>query len=171
MIIDQCPFCGSAALTERSEQSHVSVPYGPAVPYESMSYVCGKCHEETIADEEKREAAIQEANAQSVKAMLEHLKKEGISTAYFERALRLPQRTAARWKYGNFSAPAIALLRCIRTFPRLLDIADDEFRVPPELEPGRTASAASIYQTLSEPLVSTETASPRVSLRSLSQSP
>lgn len=49
--------------------------------------------------------------------------------AYIERALRLPQRTLARWKTGECSAPAIALLRLVRTYPWLLAVADDSFNV------------------------------------------
>jgi hypothetical protein len=171
--LEQCPFCGSEEIARKSEQAEVTVPYGPVVSYEAPFYACGRCHEEAPADEEEREAALQEANVKSVRSMLDDLKKDGISTAHFERALRLSQRTAARWKLGQFSAPAIALLRCVRTFPWLLVIADDDFRVPREMEPRSMSSAATIYRSLSGPaLTSTETPrQSRVSLTLVPSSP
>jgi transcriptional regulator with XRE-family HTH domain len=71
--------------------------------------------------------ALEAAVSMSAKGIIEQLSNRGVSMAYIERALRLPQRTLARWKTGEFSAPGIALLRLIRTYPWLLSVADDSF--------------------------------------------
>lgn len=59
--------------------------------------------------------------------MLQHLAEAGISMAYLERALRLPARTVARWKSGNVSASGLALLRVVRRFPWVVEVAASRF--------------------------------------------
>ncbi len=61
------------------------------------------------------------------RTMLSGLMKLGISAANFERALRLPQGTTRRWEAGEAFAEDIALLRCVRLFPGLLDVSDRNF--------------------------------------------
>ncbi len=59
--------------------------------------------------------------------MLEMLSDSGVTMAYLERALGLPARTAERWKAGESSAAALALLRTITSFPWILEVADGGF--------------------------------------------
>lgn len=125
--IVKCPVCESEELTAKSETRTVQIPYAMPVPYKSTYFVCATCGEESSADEEEKAAATKRAITQSVNAMLDDLNARGISTAYLERALRIPQRTAARWKEGEVSAAAVALLRIIRTCPYLLQVADANF--------------------------------------------
>jgi hypothetical protein len=47
--------------------------------------------------------------------------------AYFERAFELPVRTGTRWKSGDFSSSSIALLRIVKTFPWMTEIAEARF--------------------------------------------
>ncbi len=47
--------------------------------------------------------------------------------AYVERALDLPARTVARWKSGEHSASALALLRVVATYPWMLEVAEHRF--------------------------------------------
>jgi hypothetical protein len=125
--VDKCQFCGVEALSPREEMRTLTVPYGPPVQYKSAYFVCGSCNEEIAGDEEAKEAALQQAIVASVRSMLDHLAKDGISSAYLERALRIPQRTTARWKEGKVSAAAVALLRAVRSYPWLLSVADANF--------------------------------------------
>lgn len=60
----------------------------------------------------------------SVPRMLELLGAHGMSMAYIERALDLPVGTAVRWKAGECSAAALALLRIITTFPWVVEVAE-----------------------------------------------
>jgi hypothetical protein len=53
--------------------------------------------------------------------------KEDYSMAFVERALELPQRTMMRWKKGQLSDAAIALLRIIGTYPWIMDVADAKY--------------------------------------------
>ena len=60
--------------------------------------------------------------------MLSHLSKIGYSMAAIERALELPQRTISRWKANKeLSSIGIALLRIIRTYPWILEVAEKKF--------------------------------------------
>jgi hypothetical protein len=67
--------------------------------------------------------AIETADQRSLGSILEWLGEVGISMAFVERALRLPTRTVARWKAGECSASGIALLRLVRRYPWLLEVA------------------------------------------------
>lgn len=71
--------------------------------------------------------ALERAVRDSARAIIDQLAERGISMAYFERALQLPQRTLARWKEGGSAAAGIALLRLVRTYPWLLRVADHGF--------------------------------------------
>ncbi|MDA3822348.1 MAG: hypothetical protein PF450_07045, partial [Bacteroidales bacterium] len=62
--------------------------------------------------------------------ILTSLNRDGYSNASMERALGLPSRTLARWKKENSISPSssgIALMRIIRSFPWILDIAENNF--------------------------------------------
>lgn len=128
MSLEQkCPFCGASSLVAKSEQRKISVPYGPEVPYESPYLHCDNCDEQVALDEPDKERAREESLRASVHSMLDALSRQGHSAAYFERALRIPQRTTMRWKEGRISASAAALLRLVRTYPWLLNVADCNF--------------------------------------------
>ena len=129
-MIPACPVCGSKNTSEETVRSSISVPYGPPSEYEEVVNSCSDCDQ--CGDfESKNDTPISEAIARSNQAavvlMLDNLSSTGVSNAYFERALRIPARTAARWKSGSASAAAVALLRLIRTFPWLLEVADNNF--------------------------------------------
>lgn len=111
----------------------MAVPYAPATACEVEYAVCGSCGEEgdfAQANDAKLNLAVKEAAKASVAAMLDGLTSQGISMAYFERALQLPARTLTRWKSGDHSAASLALLRVIRTYPWILDVADEGFTEP-----------------------------------------
>ncbi|OGQ91475.1 MAG: hypothetical protein A2289_18390 [Deltaproteobacteria bacterium RIFOXYA12_FULL_58_15] len=125
-----CPACGSENVKVEKVQGSLPIPYGQPATFVETVHTCNDCG--TSADftgenESIVKNALEESAAASAAAMLEDLNKEGITQAHFERALRLPARTAARWKDGAVSAAPLALLRLVRTFPWLLDVSDANF--------------------------------------------
>ena len=72
--------------------------------------------------------ALAVSERQSIEPMLEHLSNEGYSMAAIERAFGLPQRTISRWKSNKeLTATGLALLRVIRTYPWIIDVADSKY--------------------------------------------
>lgn len=55
------------------------------------------------------------------------MSKVGITMAMFERVFELPTRTLTRWKGGDFSASALALLRIVATYPWIIEVAEHKF--------------------------------------------
>jgi len=89
--------------------------------------VCGESGDFSGANDEQIVKALEIAKKESAVVMLEYLSNLGIKMSYMERALELPTRTIARWKGGELSAATLALLRIIRTFPWILEVADAHF--------------------------------------------
>jgi hypothetical protein len=92
--------------------------------------------------------ALEHAVRDSARAMIDQLADRGITMAYFERALQLPQRTLARWKDGGCAAAGIAVLRLIRTYPWLLRVADHGFSEAASQGTLITEGAAAYVQAL-----------------------
>lgn len=125
-----CPVCGADSLRTIAKKQSVPVVYGEPASFEKTTQICDVCGEEGDFFEVNDEIiakAINQAVKQSVASMLDDLSKNGLKMAYIERALQLPVRTIARWKAGELSAGTVALLRTIRTFPWLLEVADSNF--------------------------------------------
>jgi hypothetical protein len=128
--VTSCPVCDSAHVEHREETESIGVPYGPRCTFMRGVDICHECGEsgdfENVNDQRIRDA-LDEAVKKSVAAMLDHLSQAGLSMAYLERALDLPQRTMARWKGGECSAAGVALLRVVRTFPWIVRVAEVKF--------------------------------------------
>jgi len=80
-------------------------------------------------NEEITEKALSKLNEIYVKEIIEYFNEKNISLAGIERAVGLPQRTLTKWK-NNFSSPSaagVALLKYLRTFPWLLEVAEQKF--------------------------------------------
>lgn len=126
-----CPACGSVNIETAPKQGQTRAPYATPVSYETVANHCLDCGEEgDFANQ--NEAAIQLARKDvrngSIEPIIEYLSQHGVSMAYFERALDLPPHTVARWKNEKkCSAPSIALMRLIRTFPWLLEVAASDY--------------------------------------------
>jgi len=106
------------------------VVYGAPAEWEEKIYHCLVCDESGDFSGENDtivESALEIAKKQSVVSMLDALCDGGIKMTYLERSLELPPKTVARWKNGGCSAASIALLRIIRTFPWLLEVADANY--------------------------------------------
>jgi DNA-directed RNA polymerase subunit RPC12/RpoP len=125
-----CPACGSEKVSriEKEELGHLTL--GSDFTYKAVIYKCSTCSEEGdfFAESDKDYLLTQrEAQINLVKHMIEDLNNKGISMASFERILELPARTLTRWKNGNFSSSAIALLRIAITYPWILETANHKF--------------------------------------------
>lgn len=72
-------------------------------------------------------AAQKQAETIFVQTSIEKLNKLNISMALFERVFELPSRTLTRWKNGDFSASALALLRIIMTYDWIVEVAANKF--------------------------------------------
>jgi hypothetical protein len=125
-----CPACGSDSI-ETTKSEHVfPIVYGsPAIFHEILEtcLICGESGDFSGANDEEIDKAIEVAKKKSIIDMLDALSHRDIKMSYMERALELPARTINRWKGGEFSATTLALLRIIRTYPWILEVADSHF--------------------------------------------
>ena len=125
-----CPSCGSNNIEQEVCKHRLPVPYGKPAEWDEHIMHCKDCDEKGDFDnlnDDLVEFAIKKSKDQSVNAILDRLSDLGIKIAYIERALELPSRTISRWRSGKYSASSLALLRTIRTFPWILDVADANF--------------------------------------------
>jgi len=93
---------------------------------------CRKCgfEEYLPSNDETIARALSDLKKALMVLLLNDLNSSGLPNAYRERALGLPARTLARWKNEVSlmqSAAGHALMRLIRTFPWLLQVAEAEF--------------------------------------------
>jgi hypothetical protein len=122
-----CPVCDSKNVEVIKEQKQIHMPWAPASSYDSIEYLCRDCGERgdfTGENDQLKSKALEVAKQSSLTMMLDYLSTHSVTMAYVERALELPQRTLARWRQGEGSAAAIALMRMVCTFPWLLKVAD-----------------------------------------------
>lgn len=126
-----CPVCGSDDLKKEASKEVERVVFGPIFNYEKVIYTCNSCGEKgdfaQVNDAKFLEARKHSIDT-SIKSVIETLSEENeISMAYFERAFELPMRTLTRWKGGDYSATAIALLRVVKTYPWITEVAAHKF--------------------------------------------
>lgn len=145
----QCPACGSHEVeTSYSEQSY-SAPFGPTRVFRVRTDTCRTCDESgdfVGANAPIVKAAMEEADRESIEKLLESLNETGVTAAYVERALSLPARTVARWKTSGYSASGLTLLRLVRTFPWLLEVASARFSQAVAVRSLIAAAAKTIQQ-------------------------
>jgi hypothetical protein len=125
-----CPFCGSENVSKKVQIDNYPIPFCADAKIRYKEYYCNECEEEGDFDgtvSKKILADIKKVNTASASKLFDDLAADGVTMSYFEKALRIPFRTTARWKRGEISQSALALLRIIRFSPRLLDVADDNF--------------------------------------------
>ncbi|MEI6155236.1 MAG: hypothetical protein WCQ90_14245 [Deltaproteobacteria bacterium] len=127
----QCPVCGFSDFEITSKGAVVKAPFGPDIQVENKKYICRTCSAEVDFSrnyDESRSSALEQSKRESIDSMIDYLSKEGYSLAAIERALDLPQRTISRWKSSReLSSTGMALLRIIRTYPWMLQVAQAKF--------------------------------------------
>jgi len=125
-----CPFCGSENVSPKEVVENYPVPFCADAKIKHKVYFCHDCEEEGDfdgTDDKQVLASIKKADTRSAAKLMDDLAADGITMTYLEKALRIPFRTTARWKRGNISHSALALLRLVRFSPQLLEVADDNF--------------------------------------------
>jgi hypothetical protein len=125
-----CPFCDSGNVEKIEIEERFPIPFCEDAVVKHEIYRCNDCEEEGDFSgtlDKILTKVITEANVASAPELLDALARSGITMTYLEKALRLPFRTTARWKRGEISHSALALLRLIRFSPALLEVADDNF--------------------------------------------
>lgn len=129
---DVCPVCGSNTLKKRISMDTITEPFGGRKDVETVNYKCETCdstgdffneNDNIILD------SMKELKHLSVKNILNDFVENEISMSSIERALELPQRTLTKWKNNNSapSASGIALMKFIRIFPWLLEVAENKY--------------------------------------------
>lgn len=154
-----CPACGSDSLSTEAKNIHIPVEYGRDIDIEETTYICNICGSDgdfADATDKKIEQALEHAKIEATELMLTRLTGGGITMAYFERAMGLPQRTLARWKKGKISAPGFALLRTVDTFPWILDVADAKFNKKHAVTKMMESATATLHEILEPHVVHAE---------------
>ena len=125
-----CLACGSASVERCEVESFRQLIFGFEYSFKEIFYKCNSCSEEgdflneTEANylESKKNAQIQ-----MMKKIINNLNDHNITMAMFERVFDLPARTLTRWKNGDFSSSAVALLSIVATYPWIIEVAENYF--------------------------------------------
>jgi transposase-like protein len=127
-----CPACGSENISENKKTITIKEPFAGE---ENIKIIENTCHDcESTGDfyyqnEYIIEEKIKELKQKSIENILKYFIKNKLSMTSIERALEIPFRTLAKWKnkITKTSAAGIALLRFIRLFPWLIDVAENKY--------------------------------------------
>ncbi|MES2217175.1 MAG: hypothetical protein V4501_02055 [Pseudomonadota bacterium] len=125
-----CPVCASKDTARHEKMGSGKLTLGPEFAFKEILYRCNSCQEEgDFTEESDKNYLFAQKNAQAllVKNIIDDMSNVGISMAMLERVFELPQRTLTRWKNGDFSASALALLRIIVTYPWMIGVAENRF--------------------------------------------
>ncbi len=127
-----CPACGSENIKEYKSSHHVNEAFGGGNDIAIIEDTCQNC--ETTGDFfSQNDVLISEAidhlKSLAARNILQDFANNSISMSSMERALGLPQRTLTKWKNGQTkpSSAGLALLKMLRIFPWLLDVAEQKF--------------------------------------------
>lgn len=127
-----CPACGSTSVKYTRKDKDISVPYSNVKTISITEYICSTCGAtgDFVGDNDAvLEGALKSANKEAIHNILQYLNSLNISMAAIERALELPQRMLTKWKNDltGQSAAGVALMKMVRTFPWLLDVAENKY--------------------------------------------
>lgn len=127
-----CPLCGSKEIEEIKNIIKIKEPFAGERKIEITENICHTCKlQGDFFDRNENiiEKTIKNLKQKSVENILKYFIKNKRSLTSIERALEIPFRTLAKWKnkITKTSAAGIALLRFIRLFPWLLDVAENKY--------------------------------------------
>lgn len=127
-----CPACGSTDVQVISKTQRIQESFGIYEDIESVENVCQICNTTGDFLDSNTSLITETISKLKVKvaiSILESLQSEGKSLASMERALNIPQKTFAKWKNSatNPTATGVTLLKFIKLFPWLLEVADSNF--------------------------------------------
>ncbi|MEO6098317.1 MAG: hypothetical protein ABIW76_22645 [Fibrobacteria bacterium] len=138
-----CKSCGEPGMRVVETTQHYTAPFGKPVPYQQSHTECDHCEMEfDVSDPEAFPNAIREAEILSVEEILKFFKEHAIPLGRVERALELPHRQISNWKSKEaWSKSGLALLRILRSYPWIIDVADKHFQE--KIVQGKLLEAAS----------------------------
>ncbi|GHU73682.1 hypothetical protein FACS189450_13920 [Spirochaetia bacterium] len=128
----ECPICGSNNLQKDSLNEVIKGDLGKEIAFDNVNYKCMECGAEgDFFDESSgsRLHALEKLRKEYVSSTLDYFIDNKISFSSIERILDLPQRTLTKWK-NNVTQPTsagTALLKFIRLFPWLLEVAENKY--------------------------------------------
>jgi transposase-like protein len=128
----ECPICGSNNLQKNLLNEFIKGDLGKEAAFDNVNYKCMECGTEgDFFDESSgsRIHALEKLKKEYVSSTLDYFIDNKISFSSIERVLDLPQRTLTKWK-NNVAQPTsagIALLKFIRLFPWLLEVAENKY--------------------------------------------
>ncbi|MEI6262953.1 MAG: hypothetical protein WCR46_24025 [Deltaproteobacteria bacterium] len=127
-----CPACGSSHLDKSNYHEHITENLGDQVLIEKVLYRCTDCGSEGDFFNENEvsiENALTDLKSKLIVSILDGFTGNKVSLSSIERALELPQRTLTKWKNGASSptSAGITLLKFIKLFPWLLEVAENKF--------------------------------------------
>lgn len=128
----RCPVCGSEEVLEKKETITITEPFAGEDNIEIIENKCTVCESKgDFFDQNENiiEETIKNLKQKCVEDILKHFIDNKVSMSSIERALEIPQRTLAKWKNkrSKTSSAGIALLRFIRLFPWLLEVAENKY--------------------------------------------
>jgi hypothetical protein len=127
-----CPVCGGNNITRAEREEIVKEPFGGQKTILLNEYTCETC-DSTGDFFDENEPIIRDSlsvlKSDAIVNILEDFSENKISLSSIERALELPQRTLTKWKNkaSNPSSTGVALLKFLRVFPWLLDVAENKY--------------------------------------------
>lgn len=126
----KCPACGSTSIDEKTEKRKVQAPFGQEIEIEESIIYCHSCNDEYKMDDSDKKYvnALTQSTKSSISSIIEYITNLGYSFTEIERSLDIPFRTFSRWKSTrDIAAPTVTLLRFLRTYPWLIEVADKKF--------------------------------------------
>ena len=105
------------------KQLKVSAKYKEAI----YSCDCGYKIESASTTTKNHKYAVKEANDKLCAKIIDDLEANGYKAIHIERCLGLGIGTLKKWKAGNTEDVSLALLKMIRSFPNIIDVADQNF--------------------------------------------
>jgi DNA-binding transcriptional regulator YiaG len=128
----RCPACGSIDIIDEKKSILIKEPFGGQNNIEIHENICSLCgsrgdffnQNETLIDE-----TIKKLKQKSIENILNNFIDSKISMSSIERALEIPQRTLTKWKNRTNlpSSTGVALMRFIKLFPWLLEVAENKY--------------------------------------------
>jgi len=128
----RCPACGSIDITDEKKSILIKEPFGGQDNIEIHENICSMCG--TRGDffnqnEPLIKETIKKLQQKSIENILSYFIDNKMSMSSIERALEIPQRTLTKWKNrtNTPSSAGIALMRFIKLFPWLLEVAENKY--------------------------------------------
>lgn len=128
----RCPACGSIDIIDEKKSILIKEPFGGQDNIEIHENICSLCgsrgdffnQNETLIDEK-----IKKLKQRSIENILNDFIDSKMSMSSIERALEIPQRTLTKWKNRTNvpSSAGVALMRFIKLFPWLLEVAENKY--------------------------------------------